>query len=578
MHVKRPTGWVRSRRPRRVDLKADVMAGLPGAISSVPDGMASGILAGVSPVHGLYASFAGPIAGGMTSSTRLMFITTTGAASLAAGSGVATISEQDRGSALVLLTLIAGAIMIVAGLLRLGRYTRFVSHSVMIGFLSGVSVNIILGQLGDLTGAPTEGSTNIAKTRYLLGHLGGIDPTSLAIGVSSMLILVTLAKTRLAIVSALLALVIPTIVVVAAGLNSVAQVSDTGAIPSGLPLPELPSFDHFSISLLASAAAVAAIVLVQGAGVAESAPNPDGPSSSNGDFIAQGSGNLASGLFGGMPVGGSVGQTAVNKSSGARSRWGSIWAGIWMVVILVAFSGLVGKVAMPTLAAILIVAGASSLRPHTVMAIMRAGLTPRIALFSTFVATLLLPVAEAVGVGVVISLLLQLNQEAIDLAVVQLTTTNDGRFIEQEPPTILSSNEVIVLDVYGSLFYAGARTLQARLPDPAGAEHPVVMLRLRGRTTLGATFFSVVSKYAERLDAQGGRLYVTGLDPQLAERLRRPGDDPLLGTARLYEATPVIGESTLAAMEDATTWLVQHDPSRIETTPASGSAPGMIEE
>src|SRR3954465_13046593 len=132
------TRWLRSIKPDFGELKSDLVAGLPGAIGSVPDGMASGILAGVNPIHGLYASFAGPIAGGLSASTRRMVITPTTAASLAAGSTLAKVNADDRPAALMLLTLIAGVAMVLAGAFRLGRYTRFVSHSVMIGFLTGV--------------------------------------------------------------------------------------------------------------------------------------------------------------------------------------------------------------------------------------------------------------------------------------------------------------------------------------------------------------------------------------------------------------------------------------------------------
>jgi divalent metal cation (Fe/Co/Zn/Cd) transporter len=121
----------------------DAVAGIPGAIGSVPDGMASAVLAGVNPIHGLYASFAGPIAGGSTASTQRMVITTTTAAALSAGSALSNVPAGDRTQALFLMTVLTGAIMIAAGLLGLGRYTRFVSISVMIGFLTGVAVNII---------------------------------------------------------------------------------------------------------------------------------------------------------------------------------------------------------------------------------------------------------------------------------------------------------------------------------------------------------------------------------------------------------------------------------------------------
>ena len=159
-----------------------------------------------------------------------------------------------------------------------------------------------------------------------------------------------------------------------------ARVGDSGAIPRGIPLPHLPDFGLFSFSLVTGALAVAAIVLVQGAGVAEAAPNEDGAASNpNQDIIAQGAGNLASGLFRGLPVGGSVGQTALNVSAGGRTRWAAIWSGLWMLVILALFSGLVAKVAMPTLGAILIFAAIGSLRLGEIATIWRTGLTSQIA-------------------------------------------------------------------------------------------------------------------------------------------------------------------------------------------------------
>lgn len=552
--------WARSVVPERRHLRADVLAGLPGAISSVPDGMAAGVLAGVNPVHGLYASFAGPIAGGLGSSTRRMVITTTSAAALASGSALARVDPAERSDAVLLLTILAGAVMVVAGVLRLGRYTRFVAHSVMLGFLTGVAVNIITGQVPDLTGAPSVGGTSAGKALHVVLHPGSIDLASLLVGVAALGILAGLGRTRLGIVSALVALVVPTAVVLLAGLDSVAQVADAGAIPSGLPAPHLPPLDVLSPTLLTGALAVAAIVLVQGAGVAEAAPNPDRPSDANQDFVAQGAGNLAAGLFGGQPVGGSVGQTALNVTAGGRTRWSGISAGIWMLLILLLFSGLVGKVATPTLAAVLIYAGWGSLRPRELLTVVRTGPIAAIAATSTLVATLLMPVAAAVGVGVALSLLLQLNQEAIDLTVVQLERDDRGRFVERPAPRHLTDGSVVVLDVYGSLFYAGARTLQTKLPDPTGSERAAVVLRLRGRTTFGSTFLRILAGYAAQLEATGGRLYLAGLDPTVAQRLRRQSTHPPAGGARLFAATEVIGQSTLEALADAEGWVVGGDP------------------
>ena len=564
MHVVRSplavTGrWLRSVRPERQHLRADLIAGLPGAISSVPDGMAAAVLAGVNPVQGLYASFAGPVAGGLTSNTRLMVITTTSAAALAAGSALQGVAPDQRPAAVPLLVILVGVVLVAAGLVRLGRYTRFVSYSVMIGFLTGIAVNIVCGQISDLTGAPAHGDFPLAKAVDVLSHPSRINLPSLLTGLSALAILAVLARTRLAVVSALIALVIPTVVVVLAGAGSVGRVGDQGDIPGGIPLPHLPDFRLMSFSLITGALAIAAIVLVQGAGVAEAAPNPgDARPNPNQDIIAQGAGNLAAGFFRGIAVGGSVGQTALNVSVGARTRWATIWSGVWMLVILAIFSGLVAKIAVPTLGAILIFAAIGSLRPGEIRSIMRTGRGSQVAVITTFAVTLFLPVAAAVGIGVALSLLLQLNTEAMDLAVVELIPRDDGRFEERPPPATLTSHHVTVLDVYGSLLYAGARTLGAHLPDPAGARSPVVVLRLRRRTSLGATFVKVVGDYADRLAAADGRLYLSGLEPSLTERLSRTGH--LDGPVRTFEATPIVGESTQAAYLDADAWLVtRHD-------------------
>lgn len=548
-------GWLASVLPERRSLGRDALAGVPGAIGSVPDGMASAVLVGVNPVYGLYASCTGPIAGGLTASTRLMVITTTTAAALAAGSALEGFDAGERPDALFMLTVLAGAVMVAAGLLRLGRYTRFVSFSVMIGFLTGVAVNIVLGQIPDFTGASAEGGVALQKALDVLLHPSRVELASLLTGAAALALLVVIDRTRLSAFSAMIALLVPTLLTL--GVDSIARVEDAGEIPTGVPLPHVPDFAlALNGDVIAGALAVAVIVLVQGVGVSEAAPNPDGsPSDANRDFVAQGAGNLASGLFRGQPVGGSVGQTALNASAGARTRWASIFSGLWMLAILVVFSGIVGVVPMPILAAVLIYAAVGSLRAGAIGTIWRTGRMSQIAVTSTFLATLFLPVAVAVGLGVALSLLLQLNREALDLRVTQLQPRPGGRFAERPAPATLPSRTVTLLDVYGSLYYAGAKTLAARLPDPGGAERPVVVLRLRGRTRLGATSVVVIDGYAKRLADAGGRLFLSGVDTDLAEQLTHAGRLRGGGDVQVVTATQVIGESSDKAYAEAQRWL-----------------------
>ena len=549
--------WLVGIRPRRKDVKADVLAGLPGAISSVPDGMATALLAGVNPAYGLYASFSGKIGGGLSTSTKLMVVTTTTAASLAAGSALADIPAESRDSAVITLTILTGVVMIAFGLLHLGRYIRFVSRSVMLGFLTGVAVNILFGQLPGLLGSPTEGGVAAQKALYVITNATGIDMESTIVGVSALAVMFLLSRTRLALFATLIAVVVPTVVVALMGLTDVATVADVGAIPSGLPPLVLPRLSDLTIGVISGAFAIAAIALIQGAGVSEAAPNPDGsPSRMNRDFIGQGVANLASGFFHGTPVGGSVSSTALNVAAGARSRWASIWAGFWMLLILVALSQAVGLVPMPTLAAVLIFAAVMSLRFGDIGVVWKTSYTGKIGMVVTFVSTLALPVAAAVGVGLICSLMLQLNKELMDLRVVRLVRNDDGLFVEQPVPAVLPDAEPVVLDVYGSLLYAGARTLGAHLPDPRASKRPVVILRLRGRTSLGSTFFGVIAGYAEALEASGGRLYLSGVQDDMVNRFHRSQVEDVQGRIKIFNATEVLGASTLAAVEDARTWLV----------------------
>jgi SulP family sulfate permease len=277
-------------------------------------------------------------------------------------------------------------------------------------------------------------------------------------------------------------------------------------------------------------------------------------------MLAQGAANVASGLFRGLPVGGSLSATALGVIGGAQTRWASVLAGVWMAVLVVGVPGLVSYVAMPALGALLILAGSGSIKPRSLRAVWYTGWPSRLAAVTTFLCTLFLPIQAAVGIGVVLAALLYVNESSVDISVVEIVERSDGRLEERVPEQRLRGNAITVLDVYGHLFYAGARTLEQRLPRPS-EQNPVVVLRLRGRTSLGATLVDVLANYADELKAAGGRLYLSGIDHRAREQAARTGKLDFSGPVRLYEATPVIGQSTRAALADAEGWLAARQES-----------------
>ncbi|MGW8590494.1 SulP family inorganic anion transporter, partial [Dietzia sp. NPDC055877] len=454
--------------------------------------MACGLLAGVNPIYGLYASSSGAIFGGLRTSTTLMVVTTTSAAALATGSALEGVPYDTRDSALFLLTLIAGLFIGVAAMARFARLTRFITHSVMTGFLTGISIAILASQIPTMIGVTASGSSALATGLALVTQLNEIDIPSLLCGALTLAVVILFGKTRLVPVSALAAIAIPSVIALLSWFDAVARVHDIGDLPTGLPMPVLPDVTLLSLELVAGAAAVALIVVVQGVGVRESVPAPNRQKGGLArDFSAQGVANIASGLLQGMPVGGSVSATSLNIALGARTRWSVVLRGVLVLVLVLVAGKVIGWVPMPALAALLIYAAMRSIRPREIVSVFRAGGIGRVTLTITALSTLVLPVATAVGVGVALSLVLQLNRDSIDLRVVEIQPTEDADLRELDLPIRLHSDQVTILDIYGSLLYAGAHTLAANLP--AVVPRAVVVLRLRGRATVGVTFFNGVS-------------------------------------------------------------------------------------
>jgi SulP family sulfate permease len=537
-------------------LKQDASAALINAVVSVPDGLASAALAGVNPVFGLYTSIAAPIGGSLLASSQLMQVATTSASALAAAQAISGYPEMQRAPAMFLLVALTGVCLAIFGLLRIGRLVRYISHAVMTGFLSGVAAVLILDQLAPLVGASPTGPNVVLKFVDLLSRVRQFDSHTIIVGVLALALAAGLARTRLGTFSSIVALVVPSLLVVLFGWRSVALVSDVSAIPRGIPIPSLPDLSLLTPTLIGSAFSVAAVIAVQGAGVSQIVENPYGSRvSPSRDILAEGVANVASGLLSGIPAGGSVGQTALNVSVGARSRWAGVLSGVWMLVIVLLMPTLVGSVPMAVLAALMIIAGLSALDLAEARSIWQTGGAARWSILATFAATLILSVPVAVAVGVGLSIVLAMASAASDVRVYEVIRLDDGRLAQADPPARLPSDEVTVLEVVGSLFFAGARTLDEALPSPVGATHPAVVLRLRGRTAVGSTLIEVMDNYADDLAEVGGRLYLSGVDDRLAAQLRRAAKLDLGRAVELVPARTVYGESTTNAVEDARAWL-----------------------
>ena len=315
---------------RRDTLRKDAVAGLVLGVESVPDGLAAGLLAGVNPLAGLYAYLFGTIGGSLFTSSAFMAVQATGAMAIVIADVPAVHSADDPARALFTLSVLTGVVMLAAGFLRLGSVLRFVSNAVMVGFISAVGVNIILGQLANLTGYKAEGANRVVRAVNTVIHPGELHLQSLAIGVVTVALILVLERTRAGPLGLVLAVIVTSASVAVLGWGGVATVGELSEIPRALPLPEAPML-RLVPSLVVPAVSLAFVGLVQGAAISASFPNPDGryPDASR-DFIGQGAANVVAGIFRGMPVGGSMSATSLNKAAGARSRIALMIAGAVM--------------------------------------------------------------------------------------------------------------------------------------------------------------------------------------------------------------------------------------------------------
>ncbi len=357
---------------------------------------------------------------------------------MAAGEALDPFEGEEKLGALVALVLLVGAFQMVFGLLRLGRLIRFVSIAVMTGFITGIALLIMFGSVSDITGFSSDQPNHLLRLAHTAMNWRILDPPDRRPRYRDRRPdprLPAHARTEVRVDPRAgcddgLAVVMAQV----AGESTAVLVGDIATIPRSLPYPVLPDLAQLPAIAL-PAFAIAIIGLIQGAGVGQSYPNPDGsfPDTSR-DFVGQGAANLAAGAFSAIPCGGSMSGTAVNVQAGARSRWANIFAGAFVVLIVLLLVDLVKLVPMAALGGLLLVVGFQNIQPESIRAVWATGRPARAAMVATFVATLFLPLQFAILIGVALSFLLQILRMSNRIEVREFELVDGGFPIERPAP------------------------------------------------------------------------------------------------------------------------------------------------
>jgi SulP family sulfate permease len=393
------------------------------------------------------------------------------------------------------------------------------------------------------------------QTIDLIFNFREIQLQTLAVGVVTILLILFINNTRLKQFSFIIALILASALVPLFDWSGVLQVADVSTLPSTLPRPVIPDLS-FIPALIIPAISIAIVGLVQGAGISQSYPNPDGKyPDASGDFVGQGAANIAAGFFRGMPVGGSLSATSLVVSSGARSRMANIAAGVVIAVAVIIFGRFIEALAMPALAGLLILIGFQTLQPREIEKVWKTGTLQQLTMTATFVGSLIMPLQFAVFLGVVLSLFLFVVDQSNQLKVFSWEIKEGEYPVEKPAPDELLQEEIVVLVPMGSLFFAAAPIFEEKLPGLEKAQHSVVIISLRGYDTVGSTFLSVLEKYDEEMAAHESKLILAEVNDELWAQLSHTGHLYRLSRDQVYEATDQVSESIYVAYADAQRWV-----------------------
>jgi sulfate permease, SulP family len=505
---------------RREDLSRDLIAGLTVGLVALPLAMAFGIASGVTPQAGIYTAIVGGLIVSLFGGSKIQIAGPTGAFVVI----VAGIIAQHGLSGLLVVTMMAGLIMLVLGLSGLGAAVRYIPRPVVIGFTNGIALLIASTQIKDFLGVnlPGDPTEFFARLQGLAANFGASDPVTVALASGSLAMILLVPRWMPKVPGSIVALVAGTLAVVLFDLHVETIGSKFGGIPRGLPVFDIPEFrPDLILPLLPAALTVALLASVESLLSAVVGDTMIGDRhNSNVELAAQGLANIAAPIVGGIPVTGAIARTATNFRSGARSPVSGIVHALTLLVVILAAAPLARYIPLATLAAVLFVVAYNMGEWRETAAIWRLDLADKSVWLITFVLTVVADLTVAVEVGMALAALLYIYRISQTTTVSAVTV----EYIEDGRPHILQDKDVppyvTILRIHGPFLF-GTADLLANETANLSRYAPIVVLRLRNMTAIDATGLHALEQLNDRLRKSGRTLLLCGALSQPAQFLKQ---------------------------------------------------------
>jgi SulP family sulfate permease len=512
----------------------DLVAGVTVGLVALPLAMAFAIASGLSPQAGIYCAVATGFLISALGGSRYQIGGPTGAFVVV----VAGIVAKYGVDGLFMCTMMAGVLLVAAGLFGFGTAVRFIPRPVVVGFTNGIALVIASTQLRDFFGLQIDHIPGefVPRLTALVAHAGTWSPAATALAVSALVGMILAVRYLPRIPPYILALVGGTAVVAALGLPVETVGTRFGGIPAGLPAVHLPQFrPDLVLALLSPALTVAMLGAIESLMSAVVADRLGGDRHNpNVELVAQGVANIVSPLIGGLPATGAIARTATNIRSGARTPVAGIIHSIVLLVILLVGAPLAAHIPLAVLAAILLVVAYNMGEWSEIPELLRLSKTDIAVWLATFTLTVLADLTVAVEVGMILAALLFIRRISETTTVTEITDED----VEGGRAHVLQDKDipdyVRIFRIHGPFLFGVTDKLEV-ITERLEELPPIVIVRLRNMTAIDATGLRAIETLADTLRASGRTLMLCGAREQPNRLMKQAAFDERVGRENVLE-------------------------------------------
>lgn len=524
----------------------DVTAGIIVAIIALPLSIALALASGVGPEAGIFTAIvAGFVISALGGSSVQIAGPTAAFATIVAG-----IVARDGMDGLVIATVLAGVFLILMGICRFGSLIKFIPYTITTGFTSGIAVTIVIGQLKDFFGVTyPEGVRPIEtmeKLAAFLENVGTVNPAALIVGAVSLAILIISPYIFKKIPGSLIAVIVGIFMVKFLPLK-VSTIGNLYTISNALPSFHLPAVNFeivqaaipnaFTIAILAAIESLLSCVVADGM--------INGKHRSDMELVAQGAGNIASALFGGIPATGAIARTAANIKNGGRTPVAGMVHSITLVIVLVVLMPYAGMIPMPTIAAILFIVAYNMCQWRTFLQLVKtAPKSDILVLVVTFVLTVVFDLVVAIEIGMILACLLFIKRMSEETKAESWVYTDDDTVAVNENLRMLPA-AIRVYEVSGPLFFGASDAIEHIVVEESAK---CLVLRMRAVPALDSTAMNALTALTKTCESKGVTIVFSHVNEQPMKAMKKAGFTELVGaenfcpniTAALERAEEII--------------------------------------